>query len=192
MAPEMFKCEGYNFSYDVYSFAILLWEICTLKKPFEKYREFKDLERKVVDEGKRPSLKSFSSYALKDLLTRCWDPDHSQRPTFESIAEVVKDEIVNFKENPALGSVSSLAILSRRNSMQEGRLEAGAGRPAQRGRAPRRGSTSFVPTRRSDGRIYERSSSSSQGRVGIDSKTTGEKGQRRQPKLSRTQSGLNF
>jgi serine/threonine protein kinase len=178
MAPEIVKGEGYNFSCDVYSFGILLWEICTLEKPFQKYRTLEELEQKVVQEGERPSLRAklFScSCVLQGLLTMCWYPDHYQRPTFESIAEIFIDEILvnqyfRDTENLALavvphpgGSLATAAV----GQTQE---------PARRRQAPRRrGSTSSiiestttrrpaVTKERSVGRIYESwFSSSSRG-----------------------------
>jgi serine/threonine protein kinase len=38
MAPEVGNGEIYDRSADIYSFGILLWEICTLQKPFSKMR----------------------------------------------------------------------------------------------------------------------------------------------------------
>merc|ERR1712183_1116963 len=37
MAPEVAKEQPYNTSVDVYSFAILLWQICTLETPFNDF-----------------------------------------------------------------------------------------------------------------------------------------------------------
>eukprot|EP00568_Trieres_chinensis_P009063 CAMPEP_0183314746 /NCGR_PEP_ID=MMETSP0160_2-20130417/49439_1 /TAXON_ID=2839 ORGANISM="Odontella Sinensis, Strain Grunow 1884" /NCGR_SAMPLE_ID=MMETSP0160_2 /ASSEMBLY_ACC=CAM_ASM_000250 /LENGTH=93 /DNA_ID=CAMNT_0025480145 /DNA_START=1 /DNA_END=279 /DNA_ORIENTATION=- len=36
MAPEVAKCKNYGLEVDVYSFGMLLWEICKWKKPFHK------------------------------------------------------------------------------------------------------------------------------------------------------------
>jgi hypothetical protein len=174
MAPEMVKGEGYNFSYDVYSFGILLWEICTLEKPFQKYRTLEELEQKVVQEGERPSLRAkfFSSCALQDLLSSCWDPDHSQRPTFESIAEIFMDEILMnqyFRDTKNL----DLAVVPRPGGSLETAAAGQTQQPTQRRQAlQRRASTSSinestlsrrpaVTNERSAGRIYERQSSSS-------------------------------
>jgi hypothetical protein len=178
MAPEMVKGEGYNFSFDVYSFGILLWEICTLEKPFQKYRTLEELEQKVVQEGERPSLRAkfFSSCALQDLLSSCWDPDHSQRPTFESIAEIFMDEIlVNqyFRDTKNL----DLAVVPHPGGCLETATAGQSQQPTRRRQAPRRrvlsSSSLFesTPSRRpavtkerSDGRIYEKwSSPSSRG-----------------------------
>lgn len=104
MAPERFKNEDMTFFSDVYSFGILLWEICALKKPFGKGICFEALRTKVVDTNSRPCLKNFSSKILKDLLTRCWDPNPSKRPTFESIDEILENLLVEVKALKESGS----------------------------------------------------------------------------------------
>ena len=104
MAPERFKNEDMTFFSDVYSFGILLWEICALKKPFGKGICFEALRTKVVDTNSRPCLKSFSSKLLKDLLTRCWDPNPSNRPTFESIDDILENLLVEVKAPIESGS----------------------------------------------------------------------------------------
>eukprot|EP00586_Coscinodiscus_wailesii_P004310 CAMPEP_0172482872 /NCGR_PEP_ID=MMETSP1066-20121228/9534_1 /TAXON_ID=671091 /ORGANISM="Coscinodiscus wailesii, Strain CCMP2513" /LENGTH=333 /DNA_ID=CAMNT_0013246351 /DNA_START=135 /DNA_END=1133 /DNA_ORIENTATION=- len=57
MAPEVCLCEPYNLTADVYSFAILFWEIWTLKKPFQKL-DYEGHTKKVVIKGVRPKVKS--------------------------------------------------------------------------------------------------------------------------------------
>jgi serine/threonine protein kinase len=97
MAPEIFKNEGYNLSSDVYSFGIMLWEVCALKKPFYNMTGgLKSFQKKIVEEKERPSLKNFHSDALKGLLTRCWAPNHSDRPNFKFVDEAL--EVVLFEE----------------------------------------------------------------------------------------------
>ena len=38
MAPEVYRCEGYSETVDVYAWAHLLAEMLTLERPYDTYR----------------------------------------------------------------------------------------------------------------------------------------------------------
>jgi serine/threonine protein kinase len=89
MAPEVAEVSPYGFSADVYSYAIVMWEMLTLKTAFEKYsreRHYKE----IIVEGKRPKLPRSWPFVIKNLLQRCWAPTPSDRPTFQSVSELIK------------------------------------------------------------------------------------------------------
>jgi serine/threonine protein kinase len=89
MAPEVAEVSPYGFSADVYSFAIVLWEMLTFKAAFEKYsreRHYKE----IIVEGKRPNLSRSWPFVVKNLLQRCWAAKPSDRPTFQSVCEKIK------------------------------------------------------------------------------------------------------
>jgi serine/threonine protein kinase len=56
MAPEVANSKPYNATCDVYSFAILLWEIVALKTPFEQYTPQSLRERVFNKLHKRPPI----------------------------------------------------------------------------------------------------------------------------------------
>ncbi len=89
MAPEVAEVSPYGFSADVYSFAILLWEMLTLKTAFEKYSREQHY-KEIIVEGKRPKLSRSWPFVIKNLLQRCWAPKPSDRPTFQSVCEKIK------------------------------------------------------------------------------------------------------
>lgn len=89
MAPEVAEVSPYGFSADVYSFAILLWEMLTLKTAFEKYSREQHY-KEIIVEGKRPKLTRSWPFVIKNLLQRCWAPNPSDRPTFQSVCEKIK------------------------------------------------------------------------------------------------------
>ncbi|CAM9613949.1 unnamed protein product [Discosporangium mesarthrocarpum] len=84
MAPEVCKGSKYNEKADVYSFSILLWEMCALAKPYarmgadEHYRE-------VIENGLRPQLPKSWPERLKHLLESCWHDDPDQRPNARTV-----------------------------------------------------------------------------------------------------------
>jgi hypothetical protein len=83
----------YNASVDVYSFAILFWEILALKTPFEFYTKemHSDL---VVNRGFRPIIDEKWEESLAMILSLSWSSIHQDRPNFKAIGETIRVEII--------------------------------------------------------------------------------------------------
>jgi len=82
MAPEVALKLGYGKEVDVYSFGMLLWEICSLDKPFDSIQSVDEFHDLVVLCGRRPSLNidPLWTSSLKNLMCRCWSTDPLDRP----------------------------------------------------------------------------------------------------------------
>ena len=78
MAPEVASYKDYGLAVDVFSFAILLWEICALEPPFKT-------PPKIIPRWRRPALTKIASVPLRRLLQQCWHYDPNRRPTFAEI-----------------------------------------------------------------------------------------------------------
>jgi serine/threonine protein kinase len=85
MSPECATSTYYDYSSDVHSFAIVLWETLTLQRAFAKARDHIHFYELVFRRNLRPSLRNVSCPSLKSLLRVCWNPNPSFRPTFSSI-----------------------------------------------------------------------------------------------------------
>ena len=86
MAPECGMYQPYNLSADVYSFGILLWEICALAKPFASFKSATHFEAAVFEGGERPLVDPSWPKHIRHLMIKCWSTDATARP---SITEVV-------------------------------------------------------------------------------------------------------
>jgi serine/threonine protein kinase len=85
----------FNAKCDVYSFAIVVWEMVTFKLPLmgDRTTTIKtkaEAIQAVVEQGLRPPRPTCASSpqaaaALYDLLQACWQPDPRKRPTFTEI-----------------------------------------------------------------------------------------------------------
>merc|ERR1712194_145959 len=85
MAPEVGLSQGYGLASDVYSFGILLWEICSLAKPFAEITSVDEFNEKVFEGGERPKVEGNWPRSAKALIRGCWTTWPGSRP---SILEV--------------------------------------------------------------------------------------------------------
>jgi serine/threonine protein kinase len=93
MSPEVACSDGkYGFPSDVHSFAMVLWEMLALRKPFENTKCMKDLLKALHAQQKRPSLKPVMSLHIRSLLKASWHPDPDLRPTFALIVNQLEKE----------------------------------------------------------------------------------------------------
>ncbi|KAL4431492.1 hypothetical protein ABPG75_006748 [Micractinium tetrahymenae] len=98
-APEVFRTPEYvTGKADVYSFAVLMYELWTLRKPFEGQDAMELLARVQAGEVVRPALPGTNGEphleepgpGWRELLERCWAEDPEQRPDFSVIEEELR------------------------------------------------------------------------------------------------------
>ncbi|CAN1192552.1 Serine/threonine-protein kinase STY46 [Linum perenne] len=89
MAPEVIEHKPYDHKADVFSFAIVLWELLTGKLPYE-YLTPLQAAVGVVQKCLRPTIPKHANPKLAELLERCWQQDPSLRPDFSEIIEVLQ------------------------------------------------------------------------------------------------------
>ncbi|KAH9543526.1 hypothetical protein CY35_13G069900 [Sphagnum magellanicum] len=80
----VWSCEG-----DVYSFAMLCYELLTGRIPFGEHR-LTDYD--VVLSGQRPELPAHVNSWMRNLLHCCWQTEPQKRPGWTAIIEHLKDE----------------------------------------------------------------------------------------------------
>lgn len=91
MAPEVALNQSYNTKADSYSFAIVLWQLCSLTVPYAGYnvRMHADL---VVGKGHRPHLHRSWPLSWGALMQACWSSDIEERFDFDRILAILDDE----------------------------------------------------------------------------------------------------
>lgn len=84
MAPEVALRLPYTEKVDVYSYAIVVWQMARDRIPFKGLNrdEFFQL---VVADGERPKLDKTWPPQFSDLLTQCWHKDPNRRPGFDVV-----------------------------------------------------------------------------------------------------------
>ncbi|KAD3642264.1 hypothetical protein E3N88_31488 [Mikania micrantha] len=84
MAPEVFKHRRYDKKVDVYSFAMILYQMLEGDPPLSQLEPYE--AAKCAAEGLRPVFKSKSyNPELRELTVHCWDADMNKRPPFLEI-----------------------------------------------------------------------------------------------------------
>lgn len=91
-APEVVDGQPYGLSADVYSFAIVLYELLTLQLPFHDVNTTWRIMEMVVN-GQRPQIDVAASSLAAEasvLMQECWSQDPDGRPLFTMIVERLK------------------------------------------------------------------------------------------------------
>mmetsp|Transcript_34181 Transcript_34181/g.71118 ORF Transcript_34181/g.71118 Transcript_34181/m.71118 type:complete len:367 (+) Transcript_34181:210-1310(+) len=93
MAPEVASSEHYGFPADVHSFAMLLWEVCTLQKPFAHVKNVDTMLNLVMNKDAHPPLKTISFIGVQALLSESWQWEARARPTFNNLIPHLEGEV---------------------------------------------------------------------------------------------------
>lgn len=98
MAPECALGEGCVYGSDVFSYGMVVWELLTLEKPFDKMTGPDEHRQKVASKGARPPTALVPTQGLKDMLKDIWQPVPEDRPTFSELCKTLESELVNSRD----------------------------------------------------------------------------------------------
>jgi len=93
MSPEAGIGLGYSLPADVYSFGVLFWEICALKKPFSHIKSADEFEKSVFIDGERPPLGKRWPRLVKEIMSMCWSATPKKRPTMLDIKSALEQSM---------------------------------------------------------------------------------------------------
>ena len=98
-APEVLKDEPFNEKADVYSFGVILWELCTRKRPFRGLTQMQVVVA-VGFNGERlpPVSKPDVDPILNELMVSCMAEKWEDRPAFGHIVVTLKNIVKRYEE----------------------------------------------------------------------------------------------
>ena len=93
MAPEIIVNKRYSTKVDVYSYGIIIWEVCTRKIPYSSMSQ-QHIQFYVSVKKGRPNLKIIPNDTppkIVELMQMCWDHEPNNRPNFDYIVEYLRN-----------------------------------------------------------------------------------------------------
>ncbi|RIA80243.1 kinase-like domain-containing protein [Glomus cerebriforme] len=88
IAPEVMNGKECTFASDIYSIAMLMWEISSGQPPFANYKHDYDLAMNIIN-GMRPKIVSETPFEYKKLMEQCWDDDPLKRPDINTLYDTI-------------------------------------------------------------------------------------------------------
>jgi len=118
MAPEVFRHESYDETVDVYSFAMIFYNLLAGHAPWPSMNGVRAVKAAAI-EGSRPQVPRHWDTDIAVLIQQCWDENPKARPPFSHILEVLCEyHFTTFKE-----TVDDMTSLD--NNIVEGRAACG-------------------------------------------------------------------
>lgn len=93
LSPEVCEDRPYNNKSDIWSLGCVLYELCTLKHPFEAKNQA-ELLLKII-KGKYETIPKKYSKDLADIVHSCLMKDYNKRPSIEEIILFPSNSSIN-------------------------------------------------------------------------------------------------
>jgi len=100
MAPEVFSSTTYTESIDVYSFAILMYELLTRAIPYADEWPLNSVVNPRIGlhilNGRRPHIELVQPGCpckVRELMQACWSKSPTERPTFATIIQLLQGQL---------------------------------------------------------------------------------------------------
>ncbi|PAV59013.1 hypothetical protein WR25_12855 [Diploscapter pachys] len=112
MSPEVFsQCGRYDHKVDMFSFALVVWEIHSAELPFSHLKPAAAAAEMTYKKGRPPLPNSPTSQFpehILGLLPRAWNAEPDMRPNFSEIIPILEPHVVSHTEMDVQSTVSQL------------------------------------------------------------------------------------
>ena len=113
MAPEVISGKEYTYASDIYSTAIIMWEISSGQPPFVNYEYDYYLVMDIIN-GMRPKIVPETPSEYKKLMKQCWNANPLERPNIDMLwDEIIKLNKYYYQNTSNSKSTDMLDVISR-------------------------------------------------------------------------------
>ena len=96
-APELLSSGCVGFESDAYAFGIVAWHLMSMDNSEADLEDYQ-VRYQVCERGWRPSIFSNAPVPIKELVSRCWSQDRTNRPSFAEIRKLLSKLLVTAQE----------------------------------------------------------------------------------------------
>jgi len=90
IAPEVMHKKEYTFASDIYSIAMLMWEISSGQPPFNNYEHDYKLATRILN-GQRPEIVPGTPLGYIELMEQCWNANPLKRPNINILYNDIRE-----------------------------------------------------------------------------------------------------
>ncbi|CAF2799562.1 unnamed protein product [Rotaria sp. Silwood2] len=111
----------FDYSCDVYSFGVCLWEQIRLDQPYADIKDEAEVSRMIVDGYRLTPFEETGTIVMAEynqLMNDCWAKNSNDRPTFERIGQILRDMLPKAKQFRKM-SMKRLSSMTNTNEIQE-------------------------------------------------------------------------
>ncbi|PKC00242.1 hypothetical protein RhiirA5_505298 [Rhizophagus irregularis] len=101
------KEEIYTKASDVYSFAMIMWELTSGQQSFVHFSHDENLIKEIIN-GLRPEIIKGTPKSYLDLMIKCWDNSPLNRPNINEIIEIIENWKIQWNLNPEIIEVAEI------------------------------------------------------------------------------------
>ncbi len=120
MAPEVIRHDTYNLSADTYSFAVMLWEMLSMKPPFAGFNS--EQHAKLVAYGTyRPEISKKFPPEIKALISIGWSSNLHERPSFQEMFDMFTEMLTQNEscKNDVFSTRRSTHLMLRNSQIKD-------------------------------------------------------------------------
>jgi serine/threonine protein kinase len=99
IAPEVISGKQTTKASDIYSIAMLMWEISSGQPPFINYEHENEIVMNIMN-GIRPRIVSGTPLDYEILMKQCWDADPLERPSINTLLKKIREIMLYYQNNP--------------------------------------------------------------------------------------------
>jgi serine/threonine protein kinase len=107
-APEIALSRAYDTKADVFSFTIMLWQLCSMSETVYNGIEHRgDYIHRVVTNRERPSLGTKMSDRLRTIISNGWNHKPADRPTMQQMKNLLMIEVDTLQRTAGIATKGS-------------------------------------------------------------------------------------